>query len=136
MSAREWKSGDVAMVKWRHYPEARAMFNGRHWNEADGCEWDGREDDLTLRPLVVIDPEDPDAARRLCAILLSHGEPAIFTDLMQAALREFADPKPPTCTASLFVTYGDGKGAEQKCDRAEGHEGPHVDGSFTWTAVE
>lgn len=47
------------------------------------------------RPLVVIDPEDREQVERLWDAIM--GVAGIGE--MQEALREFADPKPPTCSA-------------------------------------
>jgi hypothetical protein len=101
MSAREWQSGDVAMIDVgcpanRH----RGIFLDGGWRYGDD-RWS--KDDpaiVTARPLLVIDPEDRDQATRLwqafAAYRLAHeNEEWDGIDAMQAALREFANPKPP-----------------------------------------
>lgn len=105
---REWKPGDVIV-----HPESGRGFVvevgygcsnhsgglnvGLHVHYEDG-DWDMLVYPES-RPIVVLDPED----REQVAILLSHYHSwkwtaeiaeASITD-MQAALREFADPKPP-----------------------------------------
>lgn len=53
---------------------------------------------LDLRRLVVIDPEDRDAAERLSSLVEANGGPTFFNvgvNSLQAALREFATPTPP-----------------------------------------
>jgi hypothetical protein len=53
----------------------------------------------TARPLVVIDPEDAEVVNQLAdaltQILTEHDVYEPFRSAMQAALREFANPKPP-----------------------------------------
>lgn len=117
--SREWKPGDVAMRTgadgstvtslvvradrrridcWDNHGEAD------HWHHSNGG-WNTIPDDPafgTYRPLVVIDPDSPADCERLAQAW----EAQKFADLgsvamtlaayrMQAALREFADPKPP-----------------------------------------
>jgi hypothetical protein len=90
---REWKPGTVAMVTG---PEGtrRAVRRGGVWINLDreGYVIDAYAE--TVRPLVVIDPEDREAVERLaeCASRL----PGVYTSAstrLQAALREFANPK-------------------------------------------
>lgn len=97
---REWKPGDVAMVngdiclltsrgQWEHGRSDRFAYYYSH-------------SDLTsVRPLVVIDPEDREQVTRLwiefAKDLLAHSGDEEWDGIsaMQRALREFADPKPP-----------------------------------------
>lgn len=69
-----------------------------------------------LRRLVVIDPENAEEVERLCANLPNscwYGNP----DDMQTALREFANPTPPRCSAALTV-----KGEHFQCQLDAPHE--------------
>jgi len=100
--SREWKPGDVALARWRHFDGTIALFVGakQRWVDVDGAEFDGDEDDLTLRPLVVIDAEDREQVERLLTILHGGTSGADVwlcnnADRLADALREFADPKPP-----------------------------------------
>jgi hypothetical protein len=108
--SREWKPGDVGVNVHHGYrgifvPECAntSHSNGPHWHNESGLA-DGPHD--IRRPLVVIDPEDREQVERLARMLWyaspgadwgqPHGEPyPQFNADMQAALREFADPKPP-----------------------------------------
>lgn len=88
----EWKPGDVASTL-RNKTQV-ALRTGKGWTYIDGSTGGVRCDDYDFRPLAVIDPEDREAVERLVSLnrleLMVH--PA---DTMQAALREFANPKPP-----------------------------------------
>lgn len=94
MSAREWKPGDVAMIEEADGTKSRAV------RSADGSRWVVESRSLPMRkvigarPLVVIDPEDREQVERLM-----DGVTWLFTnadvEATQAALREFANPKPP-----------------------------------------
>lgn len=100
---REWKPGDVALAKWRNYVGVPALFVAarQRWIDVDGVEFDGDENDLTLRPLVVIDPENREDVERLSEAIRDAekdcGQDFWEYDQMvlQDALRDFADPKPP-----------------------------------------
>jgi hypothetical protein len=72
------------------------------WCALDGTDTRGLDDFEVgnIRPLVVIDPEDPDAVERLAALLWPHYDDASMAHLRKSevtadALREFANPKPP-----------------------------------------
>lgn len=97
--AREWQPGDVVWIPG----VGRAMATGNRDEVLIGrCDHQKRHADtfVNVRPLVVIDPEDREQAARLIA-LFSDQFTAWSTDgerdadKMQAALREFANPKPP-----------------------------------------
>lgn len=103
---REWSPGDVAMVKWGGGTEI-ALRAEQGWSFADMHQWLGDANPHDARPLVVIDAEDREQVERLARAShdaihkigdfdsktdLSRG---VLTELMQAALREFADPTPP-----------------------------------------
>lgn len=106
MSAREWKPGDVAMVRLDPETEIRVMYNGACWMGRKGTFYDLH---ASARPLVVIDPEDREQVERLTKALrdtmpraivgLSEGDTQtldrIFVESTAAALREFANPQPP-----------------------------------------
>lgn len=87
---REWKPGEVAMVKglvcirsnegmWEHGRSDRFRYPG-------GTP--------SARPLVVIDPEDREQVERLHDALAAAGYCEDFADRLQAALRELANPTP------------------------------------------
>ena len=142
--SREWAPGDVADLHG-----ARVVRHSRrkgYWTYPDGSS--GPDPDGDARPLVVIDPEDREQVERFVSTYFAAWEKSpdahriampgevmplrSHIDAAQAALREFADPKPP-CGASLTL----GKdGALYRCAEAEGHDGPHADGSCIWTAVQ
>jgi len=103
MSGREWKPGDVAMVKRGPWWTGRAIRTFNTWVDQSGDKDDSPSlfDVTDARPLVVIDPEDPEALDRLWRLhdtaldayplrVVNRRELAFA-----AALREFADPKPP-----------------------------------------
>lgn len=109
--SRKWKPGDVALwddgdgspeVIFRYLggddydvPEWRTAANGAGYPKA-----------YDIRPLVVIDPEDREQVERLRDLMdgawVEHGNGQVEAwargargNALQAALREFADPKPP-----------------------------------------
>jgi hypothetical protein len=105
--AREWKPGDVARfdfggstvpmvgVRVAACVHDNHTNRGPHWHLSSGgwTQYDDR-----ARPLAVIDPEDMEAVSQLMGHF-SRADGAIYgkrgVDNMQAALREFAEPKPP-----------------------------------------
>lgn len=99
----QWKPGDVGIIG--NAPAFYVNQNGdRFWMSPIGTHW---RDVDPIRPLVVIDPEDREQGERLArAIHDAIHKPGDFdsrtdmsrevlTDLMQSALREFANPTPP-----------------------------------------
>jgi hypothetical protein len=112
MTKREWKPGDVAALHYSFADAGRAIrvsgCKGHgscdHWHFANGNHGTG-DGASEIRPLVVIDPEDREQVERLYrAIYRAFGDdPSDYSPDderdMQAALREFADPKPPRCVA-------------------------------------
>jgi hypothetical protein len=108
MTKREWKPGDVAALHYSFADAGRAIrvsgCKGHgscdHWHFANGNHGTG-DGASEIRPLVVIDPEDREQVERLYrAIYRAFGDdPSDYSPDderdMQAALREFADPKPP-----------------------------------------
>jgi hypothetical protein len=99
MSTREWKPGDVAMVRYIDGGVEPSMLTYRHgWVSMVDGRGDGRDEPVTpLRPLVIIDAEDREQVERLTKAY--HERRRQITDDtasdMQAALREFANPTPP-----------------------------------------
>jgi len=107
--SREWKRGDVALRTSANSDPytMRSMTAltcgspghdaGLHWHHENGG-WDPIEGRPTFRPLVVIDPEDREQVKRLdialSAMSFSARNCGSFS-VLQAALREFADPTPP-----------------------------------------
>ena len=98
--SKDWKHGDVAMVEcsdgeWRPAFYLPATLSGYpNWRFADGML---RDAGLSrARPLVVIDPEDREQVERLAERIghLWRSENYV-ADVVQAALREFANPTPP-----------------------------------------
>lgn len=100
---REWKPGDVAM--WEHRGDRELVFRFLGGFDCDIPEWQtveggcGYPREGELHRVVVIDPEDDAQVERLVRLFWDNGnddcdDPAA----MRAALREFADPKPPKPT--------------------------------------
>lgn len=97
MTTPTYQPGDVAMVRAvttiAAFGGRRAVRRGGVWMFLDheGYVIDAYVEDV--RPLVVIDPEDSEQVERLAGCLDSR----IIddADMLQAALREFAAPKPP-----------------------------------------
>ena len=113
---REWKPGDVALVEAGlrttvgDWPRVALVSHRReHANPnllefayaTGGFDMVGDlAEGFTARPLVVIDPEDREQVERLATEFLTCARslPATINavaDTMQAALREFANPRPP-----------------------------------------
>lgn len=115
MSAREWKPGDVALLRVERWSSAtewpedtsqvlmRLADDGRYWNAVDGdpaaplTVHVGQTD--YYHPLVVIDPEDHEQVDRLLSLYYNGVNGGYVTealkDRFQTALREFANPTPP-----------------------------------------
>lgn len=139
---REWKPGDVAMVTDESGTSRIAVygaFNPRmkhHWHYDEA----GIGRILSpSRPLVVIDPESEEDVDRLAAGYVRtfstvdppHPETIrICARQMRAALREFADPKPPRPEepTGLGAVVEDSHG-DKWVWMANGSSGPH------WTRV-
>lgn len=100
---REWKPGDVALVDYGRGVEVM-MRDHYGWTSAWAEITDSENVVESVRPLVVIDPEDREQVSRLgdafCKARWDHTpgsnecDPLTFSS-MQAALREFAVPTPP-----------------------------------------
>lgn len=109
MGEHEWKPGDVAMVTARwirtdDHSERYAVRRPDGWWSRAGVRV-GDWEVSAVRPLVVIDPEDREQVERLVGGLMNVNFWSVIpaeaegithrTGQMQAALREFADPRPP-----------------------------------------
>jgi hypothetical protein len=127
---REWKPGDVALVTIPGHEE-RLMTRystgvERGWYYGVGLNVDGKahfSDEGSgrghvARPLVVIDPEDRQQVERLQVVMWqAHGTHEVMrdqlphvADVLQSALREFADPKPDEPTGlGAVVESEDGR---------------------------
>jgi hypothetical protein len=106
---REWKPGDVKVVEvqgkvriLRYRPPGAedaewpwVMDQTYDRDDYIHSNWTGFEPEL--RPLVVIDPEDREQVERLEWLYVNSAgdRPDSIADRMQAALREFTEPKPP-----------------------------------------
>ena len=108
MPERQWKPGDVALVEvgcWANPRVAVRTGVPSNMGWAYCGEHDGRSTQnwtadshgtvTPIRPLVVIDPENREQVERLTDALQGVGIDTTGWDLVRAALREFADPKPP-----------------------------------------
>lgn len=96
---REWKPGDVVAFTIGG-TEYRGIIDTDHRPYTTDNRASGRlATPSAIRPLVVIDPEDRGQVERLWDLvaLQARANPVGGGALedMQAALREFADPKPP-----------------------------------------
>lgn len=100
MTGREWKPGDVAMVRYVDGGVEPSLLTYRNgWVSMVDGRGDGKDEPcVPIRPLVVIDPEDREQVERIRESLerMSFSTWACgATSCLQGALREFADPKPP-----------------------------------------
>ena len=113
--SREWKPGDVAMVRafdaiTRTFEPQMVIRTGRgDWAHPNDGLWDD-EFVQDARPLVVIDPNDREQVARLadafCEERWSHQPGSeecdpLTRDAMQAALRSLIDPPEPEEPESL-----------------------------------
>lgn len=103
---REWKPGDVALVRNEHgiwnvaICTLRSSRHGYWWRY--GVAESYAPITAEAHPLVVIDPEDREQVERLVDAYVTEmsvdehsGDHRGAVLKMQAALREFANPKPP-----------------------------------------
>lgn len=98
--SREFKPGDVAMAVRANddgeFLVVRTRGDGDYWSAPRGWPASVSADAIReYRPLVVIDPEYREQVERLRSLLFGNSAHAHGITEMQAALREFADPKPP-----------------------------------------
>jgi hypothetical protein len=108
---REWKPGDLALVKVAHLDDPRPMFRTESgWDDGGESYWAGATGDWAIeyaRPLVIIDPEDAEQVDRLRSLYVDEavkrgamrpqfaGADELRRESFAAALREFANPTPP-----------------------------------------
>lgn len=137
--SREWKPGDVGLLKCTDGQERIAILTDRGPNLSPlwiaGSEHHGRLNEITVRPVVVIDPEDREQVERLEADMAQragwiHLANTQRANALQAALRSLiAPPKPeePTGLGAVVedaagnywtrIYDGEGKGTAWYCDR-------------------
>jgi hypothetical protein len=126
VNAREWEPGDVAMLRCRDGVERVAILTDRGelsplWI-ATSVDWGRLSDDVPIRPLAVIDPENREEVERLVSLFDAIAGGAL--DAMQDALREFADPKPskPAEPTAIGAVVEDADGIRWvRCRRAGLH---------------
>jgi hypothetical protein len=94
--SRKWKPGDVALIPFGAGPKRAIRDEDGTWLVVGKANSKGYSD---ARPLVVIDPEDREQVERLDDIYQRALDLALpfhsLADVMQAAVREFANPTPP-----------------------------------------
>lgn len=96
MTGRRWKSGDAAMVNGQV-----CINTGGDWEHGSPLAFKYADhESLDVRPVVVIDPEDREQARSLLETYgrqFTNWTPELDSNVtrLQAALREFANPKQP-----------------------------------------
>ena len=113
MSGREWKSGDVALIRTQGGDHEVLGLRDTHgwahlkdWRSPHGSHsiWTSASQVTAVRPLLVIDPEDREQVERLIsgvrrARVLQDRDTQMADDgfdrALTAALREFANPTPP-----------------------------------------
>lgn len=137
---REWKAGDVAKAGNYTIFCLTPENGGRpRWIFDDGSGDVVSAGHLAhARPLVVIDAEDREQVERLARTYCERAYQGRFVladiAIMQAALREYADPKPPKCTAALSI-----KGEHFACDLDADHDGlahSNRDAEVVWSGVQ
>lgn len=128
---REFKPGDVAVITEYGHPTPAVLLPsscvvgsgyenhaGQHWHylaaTPEGATWTSHPAPAA-RPLVVIDPEDREQVERVSQAIKdaywgaeASKVSAGLVDAMQAALREFANPKPKTLLDRLKERAPDG----------------------------
>lgn len=129
----EFKPGDVAMVGYRIYEDSdlvedvRVLGADNKWRGAHGWVANDPAVALSIRPVLIIDPESDADVARLCDAHKSVDH-AVGTMPMQAALRSLITP-PPSCPSRLILD-----GDSLPCLEAEGHAGLHETARFKWGA--
>ena len=109
--SREWKPGDVAVIeaparmvggdgRANIMTTVRAVRGEDMWTQLDDLNNDFVDTPQCsewshARPLVVIDPEDREQGDELRDLIHKHGGVMLLGSVLQAALREFANPTPP-----------------------------------------
>lgn len=102
MSAREWQQGDLALVAslsgaYRLARRGEVQKGAPYWWFIDSNTW---TDSTDARPVVVIDPKDRKAARRLLEVFgrqFTDWTPELDSNVtrLQDALHIIANPTPP-----------------------------------------
>jgi len=132
--SREWKPGDVALVRRGPSWSGRAMWTLEGWIDQGGDRERVPLFDITdARPLVVIDPEDREQVNRLDVALSAMSFSARHCgsfSVLQAALREFANPTPPKPAepTGLGAVVEDAAGTHWVRHQTTGGGGWYVDG--------
>jgi hypothetical protein len=123
--SREWKPGDVALVGYRLHgdddllqEDVRILRSDGKWYGATGWVTNHPEAAVSIRPLVVIDPEDREQVERLTAACLNafnwtgrkpREEEVTAT---QAALRSLLAPPKPDEPMHVGAVVVDSKGTK------------------------
>ena len=112
--SREWKPGDVAAWDFEDGSGSeRALRTAHDWFGERGSVPKFFHD--SLRPLVVIDPENREQVERLCAAMKANGWTGIddeAPDDMQTALRSLLEPERPEEPKGKYAVVQDASGAE------------------------
>ena len=96
----EWKPGDVAITQFgRSVVDSGRRCDNHgskpHWHHVTNGGWDPLDAHPGASPLIVIDPEDREQGDELRDLIHKHGGVMLLGSVLQAALREFANPTPP-----------------------------------------
>jgi hypothetical protein len=132
MSGREWAPGAVALIEVgcqanRH----RATFAGKGWRYG-GDRWVDNDPAIVtiLRPLLVLDPESDDDARRLMRAFWAHGNDDCDDEqAMRDAMRSLVAPPKPEEPTGLGAVVIDDQGQQWV---AIGDAGDRRSGSLRW----
>ena len=136
---RDFDAGDVALIRVGGNEHVALRDSDGAWLIGDSLAYRVLRDSEArmpavevIRPLAVINPDDRDQVERLRDLINVHDlDGGTYAEVIAAALREFANPKPPTCGARLSIDYGN-QGANHTCEEPEGHDGAHSDGAMSW----
>jgi len=142
--SREPKPSDVQVVLSMHPSRVQEFAMWLRNNSAHGSRAADYAEQIAAQRhgtrLAVIDPEDREQVERLADLFLDkfprRDQPAAaipeWSGALSMALREFADPKPPKCGATLVIGP---QGAVYPCTKHEGHLEPHANEVYSWTGV-
>jgi hypothetical protein len=113
--SREWKAGDLALVDYG--PDVELMFRAAGGGWDSPTTWADDVDVVSVRPVVVIDPEDREQVERLILAcptewMFQQDEQTVAecTGLMAAALRSLLTPPRPDEPTGLGAVVEDDKG--------------------------
>lgn len=115
MSGREWQFGDVAMIEV-HDNRHVGIFVGGGWRYADDMRVSDDSAIATVRPLVVIDPEDRQQLERLADAFTEAEDSRTITasqhrvDAMRDALCSLINPPKPPEPTGLGAVVEDADG--------------------------